>query len=390
MRVQISLLGLLLFSGGTQALAAPAPLDRPTVISESGQYILTGDIDTLTPPALVIDAPQVSLDLNGHTVSTPGYVSGPLITMTEAGRHLSVTNGTLAGGTLCLDIPAAMTDIHIDHILCRDSWDGIAILDASSFVMSSSEIAAHKKAMTVAGSFSLLLRGNNVHQVLIQANESTCGVSFSGIAESTIEDNVFECEAYNGGAFSLSGDGGVVTGNTFLGTDSQSGVAVHSGQYSITANSFVGYRLGAVLLESSGNVLAHNHFTGGYGVETAVVVGGTNNLINENLIENYTYGMVVDGSGNRIQHNVIAGSWDRGMSVSGSRNRVFWNDIQSRYAHFSTGLRFDTTSTHNIFKGNILTINPGGGLEDLGTKNVNAGGNVLGPAPSSRSTVVDR
>lgn len=72
----------------------------PFSISQSGSYVLTGNITVPDGSAITIQADHVTLDLNGFTLTCVGGVSpGTGVLINGARTNVTVMNGLIAGGT---------------------------------------------------------------------------------------------------------------------------------------------------------------------------------------------------------------------------------------------------------------------------------------------------
>ena len=79
---------------------ARTPISGTTTISASGSYYLTGNIAVTTGSAISISADNVTLDLNGFTISsTASPASGNGVNITGSRSHVTVKNGNIRGTT---------------------------------------------------------------------------------------------------------------------------------------------------------------------------------------------------------------------------------------------------------------------------------------------------
>src|SRR5262245_40090047 len=97
---------LALFSTLASAAAATAPLAdegripvfQSTTISSPGHYVVTRDIVATVGVAIAIQADNVVLDLNGHTISEP--FAQPVIFVIGTSNDVTILNGKTSGGTV--------------------------------------------------------------------------------------------------------------------------------------------------------------------------------------------------------------------------------------------------------------------------------------------------
>ena len=72
----------------------------PFNISASGSYYLTGNLTVATGNAITINADQVTLDLNGFTISsTASPASGTAVLLNSARKNVTIKNGHISGTT---------------------------------------------------------------------------------------------------------------------------------------------------------------------------------------------------------------------------------------------------------------------------------------------------
>ena len=81
-------------------LEARTPISgAPFPINASGSYYLTGPLTVTTGNAITINASQVTLDLNGYTISsTAASANGTGITLLSGVGDVSILNGHIKGG----------------------------------------------------------------------------------------------------------------------------------------------------------------------------------------------------------------------------------------------------------------------------------------------------
>jgi len=369
--------GLIVLAAGLPARAGLVPIgiDAPLTITQSGSYIVTQNITAAAPPVIVVTAPNVSIDLNGKTVSTSGGDTGHVIVLQTGARQLRITNGTLAGGSTCLQSSIPGIRLSMDHVRCDGAVSGVH-LNASNARITHSVFLTAREAVRIGGRFPVWFEDNTVYTT----DYYSAGVSLSGMTSGSIVRNTIGCSSYEGSLLTLDALGPVrVDRNTLSGDNAAAGLTISGGLFSVTNNIIGGARNGAVIVQSSGSHVFGNRIRHAGGVCTAISVQGSANVVSGNDIFDYTVGIEVSGTGNVVSGNAVHSSWERGVFVNGSENTFAGNQIESRYGYYTTGLEFSATSSNNAYKANVLTGNNGGGLLDNGTDNVDAGGNVLDP-----------
>ncbi len=71
----IAAICLALSAGALRADEGRIPIAGPTTITAQGHYILTRDVQVSGDTGIVVDATHVTLDLNGHILSTSHRVA---------------------------------------------------------------------------------------------------------------------------------------------------------------------------------------------------------------------------------------------------------------------------------------------------------------------------
>ncbi|MCA1674035.1 MAG: right-handed parallel beta-helix repeat-containing protein [Actinobacteria bacterium] len=288
---------------------------------------LTGDM-TCPGDGLFVGAPNITLDLNGHTITGPGPNVRPSPNQIYSGVNIlfgrtgvTVTNGTIRAFTI-----GATTQVNAN-----------------------------------GNEFSFLRLVNNGQGMLTQFNPSTGAASNNNV----IHDNTIEASTgANGPAVWLQGDGHTFHTNTVR-NNQNSGLTVTgdgntvSGN-DITANTFLGVEL-----------------RGG-----SASTADRNSIVNNRIWANEATGIAVNGDENRVSGNTLAGNRGNGINVGGPSAPRRWvnNRIQSNSLSGtgrpdqqfpSIGL-FAAQSTH-VVGNRIVGTGRGAGIFASG----NSGGSVI-------------
>ena len=122
-----------LCAAAVSALAAPIQITTPTVITTSGNYVLATDIASTEGAGIDIQANNVNLDLNGHTVKATGtgiqlgYLPGTTTGVTNVKVHDGAVYSTSSGqgveifGSYCkvnnltITVGASGIGVNIEH-----------------------------------------------------------------------------------------------------------------------------------------------------------------------------------------------------------------------------------------------------------------------------------
>jgi hypothetical protein len=347
----------------------------PVTITESGVYVVASDISVLTPPAITVMAPNVTIDLGGHSVGTPGFGNGDVMLLSLGAQRLQIANGRLVGGTQCISSSAVGVSLSMDHITCTGGKYGIQIPSASAVSITHSELSPARDALLVDGAYSLQFDGNVVRQALPYPAGISCGVSFFGITNGSITDNSFECTAYDASLMSLRGTGLVrVERNSLVGFDTRACLEL-DGRFIVRGNVIEGCRT-AIRTTGDDNSITNNTISNDVQRGVGIEMSGSDNTVVDNALSYCLYGINVGGSRNRISRNSVLFSDERGVTVFGSENLISGNRIQSGFVGHSDGLVLFDTSSGNVYRNNDLSGTTGIPIQDFGIDNVDAGGNV--------------
>jgi parallel beta-helix repeat protein len=342
----------------------------PVTITESGSYNVTWDISVITPPAIIIMAPDVTLDLNGHSVGTPGFDNGDVILVGTSAHRLQIKDGRLVGGTQCISGATPDLNLSMDHVTCTGGKFGVHISSASAVSITRSEFSPARNALIIEGAYSLRFDGNTIRQALPYPAGITCGASFGGVTNGSITDNTFDCTAYDGTILYLSGTGVTrVVHNSLTGHDTR-GCLQLDGRFIVRENSIEGCRY-PIQSTGSGNRLVDNVVSGS-AVARGIEVTGSDNTVAGNVISDCGYGIIDTGARNRISGNSVLRSEETGVWILGAESLISGNRIQSN----RTGLLLGESSSNNTYKNNDLRGTIRTPVQDSGTDNVDGGGNV--------------
>lgn len=316
MRVIITLSLLLVLLIGTARadesripISAPNGASTPIVISAPGSYILTRDITSTASPVIDITSDNVTIDLNGRTITNNG--SGAAIQIGTTG--ITVRNGRLQGGQFGIfRNPFGQATLTVENVVIQNTLS--QAITAPS--MSAITIRSCRMVNTnTGGSFSgvVFVNGPAVSGHLID-NEivSTPGTAFNllNLESGEIRDNVISHFNTSGGSnnsgINLGGTNVVIENNTVESTGS-------------TGN--------GISLSTKGNFVAHNNITG---CNFGILVLAKAQFIRENVIQgnNTGVGFLIPASinslidSNQIEGNALCGIDATGGSANAVRNNM--------------------------------------------------------------------
>ncbi len=355
-RVALSLLAALTLLSPLGVLADEGriPIYGPTTITQAGTYIVTRDFcfgGSAVAPCLSslygidISANDVTVDLNGHTLSMQGTGAIAIkVTSSAATRGIVVRNGRIVG-------------------------DGAANSNGIASTVTN-PVRLRIEDVTVRGAGGNCIDIASAEQVVVERNSlETCyaGLSITGsrftgrIADNSVLDAV-------GAGLALFGlEGGQVVGNRIKkfsqGTNAM-GIWLTDGGRNLV----------------QGNVIAAS---GTFGANSmGILLEGpptpsSNNVLRENVVAGVPYGIRAYSDENRLERNLVTGGSETGVWIgtvgSGSRTMIEDNQVLS---FAGCGIYFVNTFSH-VYRNNVIRNN-GGGSDVCGfaAPITNGGGNV--------------
>ncbi|GAA2037039.1 right-handed parallel beta-helix repeat-containing protein [Polymorphospora rubra] len=305
---------VLRFDGPGAPQPPPPPAPVPTTVT-CGQVVthsilVRNDLTDCPLDGLVIGAPNVVVDLDGHTIDGPGYFPGqpgspvelPELGLPAGIRNVGFENVVVTGGTV------------------RQFGYGVVLMAGTRF-------------NRISG---LTVRENAVAGVeLADADD--------GRNANEVRDNVFDANEI-GLALVAGAENSVVRDNTFTGN---LGVALH-------------------LRDASGHLVEGNTVSGVTADPTIGSDGGflledarDNRLLDNTLADTGDGGIIVsDGSHrNRVEGNTMTRTGDAGVSVEDSDG----NQVTGNVAHLASDVGVGLSgATGTVVRGNDVRFNPGG------------------------------
>lgn len=343
MKVIIILAGLMLLSlSYLWGDEGRIPIYRITTISQSGHYILTRDISVTTNTQVInISAPNVTLDLNGKTISSASTTVG-VINLDINISNATIRNGYLNGGYSGIQYNGGAVvppRIFLENLTIRNTANnGIVLIDvAHAEVIACKIFSAGYSGIYVTNetaAFTGKVNNNTINGV--QAD----GIYIDNIRSGEIRNNTIQNFGINPG----SGYGGI-------------GVAALPG------------------INAEGNLIKGNTISAGLNNNYGIWLMGysDNNLIIDNGIAS-TGGIRLASSNNLLFGNVINANSLNGIYVEGARNLIDSNQIIDNGGY---GINFDSPSSNNSYRKNMIRGNTSGTVIDNGTSNTNDGGNII-------------
>ncbi|TDD29679.1 DNRLRE domain-containing protein [Kribbella turkmenica] len=326
---------LVLRFGGPGTPPPPPPADPVPATVSCGQVLtqstkLLNDLTDCPLDGLVIGAPNIAVDLNGHTVDGPGYFPdqpGSPIELPEDGLPAGVRNVGYAG-------------VVVRNGTITEFGYGVHLMAGSRFG-------------TVQG---LTLRGNATAG--IELSDADDGRNGNKVIGNTLTGNEVGIALYDDSENSL------VENNTLTGNF---GVAIHA--WSGSGHQVTGNRISGVttdpLLDSDGGIRLE---------------GSTDNVLVANTVSDTGDAGVIITAGahrNRVEDGTFSRTGDAGVSVEESDgSQVLGN---AAYLASDSGVSL-TGANSSVVRGNDVRFNPGGVELD------NSSDNLIEDNDAGRST----
>ena len=341
------------------------PLFRPTAITQPGHYVLTRDISVTGGVIFDIRADDVTLDLNGHTLSSSS-ASDDLIQISAVGDpNITILHGHFQGGRIAIHaIPPGPCKLTVQDVTIGDpNLKGI-------FVENLDQGAIHGFLINCFG----CLAAPGRRAIDLVANP----LNPSGLV--TLGDGSVK----GGGGIALNHVRGDL-GNIYMSdqTDERpvemidaSGSAIHG---LVIQRAQAAPEPHLKLVGSSGVLIEGNTLRGAgtrAGLNDGIFVDASSHdvTIRNNLITMMGRdGVHLESSGNLVTGNLINGNSDGGIFVGGANNLLEWNKVGG---NGGAGLFFNTAGGPHVFRNNILRGNVAAVGGPFATANTDAGGNI--------------
>jgi hypothetical protein len=307
---------------------ARIPVYQPTTLSQSGYYILTRNVTSTSGSAITITAQDVTLDLNGFTITGP---TGSVLVTISSGANASVRirNGFLIGASGTVVSRSSGLILSLERIAALDFGNvGLDLLGTAHLEVVRSQIRSSIAAdvaigvrgptgvpvsgrierstlSSPAGNLIVVLPKNWVIEDSIFLDGDGIVLVDQGVSIADVGDNLVKDNTFHGGGVGLSippfAPGNQVRGNVF--TVGASGLHI----------------------KSNDNTVAENLVGGGTpsaACPGAICIEGARNLVERNLTEGTLSGCGIAFSGssatdNAYRFNMLRGNATSGVCVSG-------------------------------------------------------------------------
>ena len=348
------------------------PIFQPVTITQPGHYILTRDLNVPGGAILTVHSNNVTVDLNGRTLSGSGTASGDtLIQVGDGYTTFSIRNGRLQGGYIGINYSSSVstTRMIVEGVeITGTASHGIFVGGADHVTVNSCRIlGAGGDGMLIgglAGSFTGDFVGNVVRGV------GSAGIALIGLRGGHLQGNSvssFGTTTSTVQGISLTGvtgwdqGGNLVEGNTVRVSDDDFGILIDS--------------------RTPDNIVLNNVVTATG--NTGISVASSGNRIAMNVASaNRGAGLSVAGDRNVIERNHAEGNAGQGLGIVGNYMLIDDNVIEGNGAYgifFTSGVVGGVTvGAGHAYRNNMIRGNVSGAIfVGAGATPTDAGGNIL-------------
>lgn len=311
------LLGTFALAGAGSARAAESriPIGAQTTISASGTYVVTRDLVSSTSAVLTITAGDVTVDLNGHTLTQANPQAAVLLV--SAAAHVTIRNGHLVGGydgIVSTSNNGSGGSLQLTDVDVRGTVSFAVVTTSKQVTITRCTIADAGAGINVTTSTDD-----------VQARIAGCSIRATGgaivvyglgysVRGAVIADNTLRSSADSTLQFGVGTEGALVRRNTVFTGGSYGIYALGDGGHVIEGNVVRGAVTHGIYVTSNGVRVAGNTVTraGQNGIE----VDGQSCAIESNLAaENGNNGIDVVGPGNVVRNNTSRGNGGAGYNL---------------------------------------------------------------------------
>jgi parallel beta-helix repeat protein len=400
------------------------PIFERTTITDPGTYYLTRDIVvTDGMPAIEIQADNVTVDLNCHTISATGSSPANGLIYSQGHVNLRVTNGNLLQGGIRFDVPGGggCGVLQADNLTVNCPMCGGAIQFIGHSSPGSSCVTVRIADNQLLGEAIGL---NYIDGGQVERNWTQGFFYLQNVRNLIVADNTLALSFVPMFAIGLEGSDPQYTGKNIIrdnvmtvASSGGQGIHVQSAGDTITGNQVRGFQQG-IRLDGIASLLRDNDISGcqdGVSGDAAIIdsnriygntgvgimsgwAGGTRTVRKNDVMNNMMGGMRLAGSNMKVTDNTVSYTgtgpgidiWSGATGCEVSRNTCIGNSADGIHLMGANtnildgnlcgknggyGINFDGGSTGNFYSNNhdpsntLGTINPG-------TGNIDGGGNT--------------
>src|SRR5262245_29639075 len=202
-----ALLATALGAAGLRADEGRIPIFQPTTITQPGHDLLTRDlvITSANAPGILIQAHNVTVDLNGRTINGPSARNN-LVQIADGFRDITVRNGRLSGGNngVLYFSTTNRTRITLERLeIAGTAGHAIGIQDAEHVDVISCRILNPQGAGITVSGFSDVFSGRFVDNSI--TNPASDGIGVVDLRDGEISGNVVSLQGTAARGIDLTG-----------------------------------------------------------------------------------------------------------------------------------------------------------------------------------------
>lgn len=281
----------------------------PTTISTPGSYYLTGNFSLVSGVAIIVSAPNVTIDLRGHTLSGGNITISLGATATSA----TIANGNFAQSATAIAAAAGATDTVVRNVTITGNT-------AAAMILADRAVVDNIK---IAGQAATFNAGITVGPASRVTNCSISGVRERALVlglDSTAS-NILISDVNNGSAVSMAArtqltdaqinnvNGDAVTTDIQTGPSALGGVVISRVNVSnVALNGFTIQATGSLVADSSVSRTGSNSFFGTGVISSGILATATNSRFERNRFIRcgYPIAFASGSSGNSAYANSAA------------------------------------------------------------------------------------
>jgi parallel beta-helix repeat protein len=323
--------GLLALGAGEASASHVSCGDTITADTTLDSDLDCGELSGGDPPALTIGADGVTLDLNGHMISTlcTSECAGTVVVDDSGGYdRVRILNGRIRPN----GVGAAVALVGANRSVLRGlSFDETEFLDPRAGI-----VLSGSNRNTLA---SITSRNLNPGILLTDSDGNK-------IARSELRGEPAALTSGSGVELADGSDRNRIVDSVASGEST--GLRIENSVGNRATRSRLAGDAGIVAFVADRTVIANNTLRGGFGVP-ALLVTADNSLIRRNTAN----GIWISGDGNRVKRNDVPPPFDFGIFVSaGDANVVRRNTVTGGQVD---NIRVEPAATHTLIRGNVVT-----------------------------------
>ncbi len=271
----------------------------PCVIEAPGSYIVVKDLtlEDLDTPGIVIAADNVTLDLNGHTLTGPGPEAGATgsgISVVPPRANITIRNGVIQRWRGYGIEAKLVNNASYENLRCRENGGAGLGADNNSLI----------RGNTCEDNRSHGIEAGSKCVITANACNNNAAVGIRAGSDSIVTDNVSSSNDHDGitAAYGSVVSGNACNYNDFSGITGDHGVVISNN--SCYENLGHGISIGQKCRVADNSCVLNGHES----IIAGIHVSGSQNVIEGNSCVENMRGISVEATGNVVRDNVLKGN----------------------------------------------------------------------------------